>query len=372
MNVHLLVALDDARFDPGKLHVEYEGLDARGYLISREHRASGHLLARIDERFGGSGAVTANGGGAWWLEGDGALAGYAAYDTSAATRALARSASENDAALVAPLELTEDARSAEAGGPLARAAMFALRERGFRRALVTNVPEDEAEWYARETGAYALTTAQPPAPKNARTVVMASGNGSNFESIVAASQANEVPLEIAALVTNRADAGARERARRLGVPEGVVERGGDSRATYDVRLLETVAALRPDLVLLLGWMHVLSADFVAAFSEMLNLHPAYLPLDLTADTVVLPDGSQQPAFRGARAVDDALTQGARWLGASVHRVRLEVDRGEILARAPLARNEGETREELDDRLHVLERRTTVAALRHWSLLRADQ
>ena len=59
-------------------------------------------------------------------------------------------------------------------------------------------------------------------------------------------------------------------------------------------------------MLLLGWMHLLSDSFVRAFPQMLNLHPAFLPLDPRRDDVVMPDGTQMPAFRGPRAVRDAL------------------------------------------------------------------
>ena len=64
--------------------------------------------------------------------------------------------------------------------------------------------------------------------------------------------------------------------------------------------------MRPDLVLLLGWMHLLSDGFVATFPELINLHPAFLPLDPQRDDVVFPDGAQTAAFRGAYAVRDAL------------------------------------------------------------------
>ena len=113
-------------------------------------------------------------------------------------------------------------------------------------------------------------------------------------------------------------------------------------------------------------MHVLGAGFVASFSEILNLHPAYLPLDPAADRVTLPDRSAQRVYRGPRAVDDALADGAGWIGASVHRVERAVDRGAVIARAALRVRPGERRGELEVRLHALEREVVREAIGRWS------
>lgn len=203
-----------------------------------------------------------------------------------------------------------------------------------------------------------------------RTTVLASGSGSNFEGVVALSRASLLPLDVTALVVNHAGAYVRERARRLEIAEELVVRGETSREAYDARLLETVAGTKPDLVLLLGWMHVLAADFVERFPEILNLHPAYLPLDPSADDVKLPDRSTQRVYRGRHAVDDALRDGARWIGASVHRVELSVDRGAVMARAALRVVPGEGREALEARLHALEREVVAEALLRWSRRRS--
>jgi phosphoribosylglycinamide formyltransferase-1 len=205
-----------------------------------------------------------------------------------------------------------------------------------------------------------------------RTTILASGSGSNFEAVVAASQRGSLPLDVTALVVNRAGAGALARARRLGVPAQLVawDRATESRAGYDARMIEAVGATEPELVLLLGWMHVLSATFVERFPETLNLHPAYLPLEPAADVVCFPDGSESPVFRGAHPVDDALRAGSVWIGASVHRAGPAVDRGAVLARAPLQLRPGESRESLDARVHTLEREIVAEAIRTWAASRA--
>jgi phosphoribosylglycinamide formyltransferase 1 len=142
-----------------------------------------------------------------------------------------------------------------------------------------------------------------------RATVLASGSGSNFEAVVEAARRGSVPLEVAALIVNRSGAGALERARRLAVPSEVVvwDRAAESRAAYDARLSAAVGATDPELVLLLGWMHILPAAFVERFPETLNLHPAYLPLEPEAEAVRFPDGSEGPAFRGASGAASAST-----------------------------------------------------------------
>ncbi len=252
-----------------------------------------------------------------------------------------------------PLGVVERARGSGLGTVLARAALYSLRERGYRRALIPIVRPDLVSFYERAADARLVETVDlDRGGRRARAVVLASGNGSNFQAVAEAAAARELPLEIV----------------DLGIPTTLVtwERASESREAYDARVLAAVAAYAPELVLLLGWMHVLPATFVARFPESLNVHPAFLPLDPAADAVTMPDFTSLPAFRGARAFDDALAAGSRWAGASVHRVGVAVDRGVVFARAPLAIAPGEPRAELDERLHALERRVVRSAIARWS------
>ncbi|MBV8150124.1 MAG: phosphoribosylglycinamide formyltransferase [Candidatus Eremiobacteraeota bacterium] len=174
-----------------------------------------------------------------------------------------------------------------------------------------------------------------------RTTVLASGGGTNFQAVVDAVAAGMVSLDLRALVSNRGDAFALERARSAGVPAQLLtwDRKRTPRAEYDAALTEAVAASDPELLLLLGWMHVLPPQFVERFPRMINIHPAYLPLDPEADEVETPDGTVIPAFRGPHAIADALAAGSPWYGATAHRVGVEPDRGMVLARRPLRLNE---------------------------------
>jgi phosphoribosylglycinamide formyltransferase-1 len=272
-------------------------------------------------------------------------------------------------AVLGPFGVVERARGLGIGAALLRAALFSLRERGYRRALLTVADDPELIAYLqRNANAKVVERVERTAPgQRWRTTVLASGNGSNFQAVLDRCAAGELPLDVGTLVVNRPGAFALGRAVEAGVRGDVVawNRREESRATYDERVLEAVARSEPELVLLLGWLHVLPAAFVERFPELLNIHPAYLPLDPACNTVTLPDGTVQAAFRGAHAVDEALAAGARWIGASVHRVGLAVDRGEVLARAPLPLEAGEEREALFARLHGLEHRVLPAALLGW-------
>jgi phosphoribosylglycinamide formyltransferase 1 len=118
-------------------------------------------------------------------------------------------------------------------------------------------------------------------------------------------------------------------------------------------------------VLLLGWMHLLSGSFVRAFPQMLNLHPAFLPLEPERDDVVMPDGTKTAAFRGPHAVRDALAASSEWVGATLHRVTDATDRGPVLARKPLRVGPGEGEAHLMERVHEIERGVVRAGITRW-------
>ena len=366
---NLVANLDDARFRHHDVHHELEALGRRGIQPIREHRTPERILAWIDAEFGGTWSSEAAAGGIWIAEDASGPIAFAAYDPRGLRYHWLRAWGQRDSVgLFGPLGVVERARGTGLGATLAHAAFFSLRERGYRQALIPIVGSELVPYYERIADARVVESVDlvgRAAP--ARAVVLVSGNGSNFQAVAEDAAAGRVPLDIVGVVSNRPKAFALERARALGVSATVVEwaRHEETREEYDGRVLAAVAAFEPDIVLLLGWMHVLPATFVARFPESLNLHPAFLPLAPDDDVVTMPDFTQIPAYRGAHAIDDALAHGSAWAGASVHRVGVAVDRGAVLARAPLALDAGEPRTDLDARLHELERRVLRSALRRW-------
>ena len=130
-------------------------------------------------------------------------------------------------------------------------------------------------------------------------------------------------------------------------------------------MIAAVAATRPDVILLLGWMHVLPPAFIERFAHIINVHPAFLPFDPSADEVVLPDGTRQPAFRGAHALRDALAARAPWSGASVHRVTAQTDRGAIMVRTPLRLDDMMRAQDVVEKLRPIEHAAVASAIRRW-------
>lgn len=364
--INLLVDLDEATFD---VPAAQAALARAGVELAVQRGAPERTLAWIDDVFGGAWSSEAAAATNVLATRGGAPAAFASIDAQGLRYPWLRGAArEPGVGLFGPFGVAPEERGGAVGPSLLVLAMHELRARGYRRALIAATNDRLAPYYARWTGATLVERFEPRAftPTPVRTVVLASGSGTNFQAVI--DRVNDgMPLDLVALVSNRSGAYALERARKAGINAIALpwKRGEEPRDAYDARLLETVRALEPQLVLLLGWMHLLEPRFVDAFPAMLNVHPAFLPLDPACDEVVLPDGTTMPAFRGARAVADALAAGMRWVGASVHEVTAQTDRGRILARKPLRIVEEEDEEAVLARLHPHEHAIVRSAIDRW-------
>jgi phosphoribosylglycinamide formyltransferase 1 len=340
-----------------------------GIDVDPSATADDRTLAWIDETFGGSWSSEAHAGTNVIARNGEAPIGFATFDPKGLRFAWLRGvARERDVGLFGPLGVAPSQRERGIGERLLRTALMGLRERGYARALIAAVGGDRlVRYYTDRIGARVAERfdLRAAAKQQPRTVVMASGNGSNLQAVLDAVRENVLPLRIVALVTNNPRAYAIERARHAGVPQHVVawNRKEQTRAAYDLHLREVVGRQAPELVLLLGWMHLLDEDFVRTFPEMLNLHPAFLPLDPERDDVGVPDGARIPAFRGPHAVRDALTARSHWTGATVHVVTPATDRGPVVVRKPLRLEPGEEEARVMQRLHPIEHGLVIAAVK---------
>ncbi len=371
--VNLIVDLDHPSIPPA-VDAAAAAAALPGVEIDSPPAADDRTLAWIDDAFSGTwGAEAFAGTNVVARCAGGAPVGFATLDASGLRfpwlECLAR---ERDVGLFGPFGVAQQWRKGPLGRALLRAALAALRARGYARALIPAVAGERLiRYYADAVGARVAERFDPAALLGppARTLVLASGNGSNLHGVLDGIGSGALHLTVTGLVTNDPNAYAIERARRAGIAAVHVlpwNRREEPRANYDARLLDTVAAERPQLLLLLGWMHLLADPFVRAFPEMLNLHPAFLPLDYRHDDVGMPDGTRMRAFRGPRAVRDALGASSRWVGATVHRVTADTDRGPVLARKPLRVEPGDDERRVMERLHPLERRVVGAAIVRWS------
>jgi phosphoribosylglycinamide formyltransferase 1 len=339
--------------------------------IGTSEPADDRTLAWIDDVFGGGWSSEANAGANLVARRAGAPVGFATIDPRGLTFAwLDGLARERDVGIFGPFGVAPEERASGLGVLLLRLALDALRERGYRRALVAAVTDERlVRFYGDAVGArvaerFERASLYRPAR---RALVMASGNGSNFQAVLDAVRNGTLPIEIGGLLANDPRAYAIQRARNANIEIEVVawDRATETRAQYDARLLDAAHASEPDLILLLGWMHLLSDAFVSAFPNLLNLHPAFLPLDPTRDDVALPDGTLIAAFRGPRAVRDALAASSAWVGATLHRVTNATDRGAVMARKPLRVEPEEDEAHLMERMHELERGVVRAGVMRW-------
>ena len=342
-----------------------------GIDVTSGEPADDRTLAWIDECFGGAWSSEAHAGINVIARRGGVAVGFATVDPKGLTYAwLDGIARERGTGIFGPFGVAQDERKTELGRVLLARALDVLRERGFARALIPAVGDERLVRYYRDAAGARVaeefdrvTLLRP----RRRVLFMASGNGSNFQAVADAVQSGDLPLEIAGIVVNDERAFAIERAKKagIGVRSIVWNRSAEARSQYDERLVDGARASGADLVLLLGWMHLLSDGFVAAFPELINLHPAFLPLDPQRDEVVFPDGAQTAAFRGAHAVRDALAASAPWVGATVHRVTNSTDRGPVLVRKPLRVERAEEEAGLMWRVHAVEREIVRDGLMRW-------
>lgn len=145
-------------------------------------------------------------------------------------------------------------------------------------------------------------------------VILISGRGSNLQAMLEAG----LPCRIAAVISNRADAGGLQLARARGIPTAVIEhRNYPDREGFDAALAEIIDKFHPDFVVLAGFMRILSAGFVARYHRrLINIHPSLLP-----------------AYGGLNTHARALHDGVRIHGCTVHFVTPELDHGPIIIQA---------------------------------------
>lgn len=155
-------------------------------------------------------------------------------------------------------------------------------------------------------------------PKKLRIVVLISGGGSNLQAIIDACASGAVHGEVVAVISNRADAFGLQRARRAGIPTEVVDhREYPERDAFDRALAARIDRYQPDLVVLAGFMRILSPGFVRHYAgHMLNIHPSLLP-----------------HFQGLHTHQRALEANHEVHGASVHFVTEELDGGPVVLQA---------------------------------------
>ncbi|MDH3227434.1 MAG: phosphoribosylglycinamide formyltransferase [Thermoleophilia bacterium] len=182
-----------------------------------------------------------------------------------------------------------------------------------------------------------------------RIVVLISGSGTNLQAILDELHAPaDSGVECVLVVSSSADAPGLERARAAGVSTQVVAMADHpDRESRDDALADAVAAAKPDLVVLAGFMSILTANFLGRFPDrVINLHPSLLP-----------------AFPGVDAIGQALTWGVRVTGVTVHFAEVEVDAGPPVLQEAVPVRYGDDEVSLTARIREVEHRLLPAAIR---------
>lgn len=178
--------------------------------------------------------------------------------------------------------------------------------------------------------------------KPLRIAVLVSGNGSNLQVLIDAMQASTLPIEIVGVISNREDAYAIKRAEQAGIAVAVLSHTDNGKRmgikTFETQASAQLTTWQPDLIVLAGFMRVLSGTFIDNTpAPMINLHPALLP-----------------AYKGLNTHQRAIQAGERYHGCSIHVVTAELDAGAVLTQALLNVNQKETAESLQARVQPLE------------------
>jgi phosphoribosylglycinamide formyltransferase-1 len=175
-----------------------------------------------------------------------------------------------------------------------------------------------------------------PAP----VAVLASGTGSNVMALADAIDAGHVAARIVAVISDVADAPVLVRAAARGLPALTIPYDRSDRVAWERQLAEAVRATGAQLVVLAGFMRILTATFLVHWPDrVVNVHPSLLP-----------------AFRGAHAVEEAIATGVRITGVTVHLVDELVDHGPIIAQEAVEVASADTAASLHERLHAVEHR----------------
>ena len=181
-----------------------------------------------------------------------------------------------------------------------------------------------------------------------RLVVLISGRGSNLQAILDQAVSGELPVEVATVVSNRPGVHGLERARQAGVPALELDhKNFADRPEFEAALIETIDRRQPDLVVLAGFMRVLTAGFTEHYrGRLLNIHPSLLP-----------------KFRGLHTHKRAIAAGETEHGASIHFVTAELDGGPVIVQARVPVLPGDDSDALAARVLEQEHRLYPLAIR---------
>ncbi len=177
--------------------------------------------------------------------------------------------------------------------------------------------------------------------------IISSGRGENLRYILQEERSGKLPARVRIVLTDQPDAGALKIAKEFCVPARFIDPSNLSREKYDQLLISHLEAEGAELIVLTGYMRILSPSFVRHYKDrILNIHPALLP-----------------SFRGMDAFSQALAYGVKWTGTTVHIVDEDVDHGPIVYQKPVPVLEDDTHDSLKARIQRAEYKAYPRAIK---------
>ncbi len=186
-----------------------------------------------------------------------------------------------------------------------------------------------------------------------RIGVLASGNGTNFQELINLSEKEELDIDIKVLITNKDDAGCIKRAKSVKIPYKII-RGKDflQKNLFELEIINTLKNFDVELIVMAGWMKIVTPFFINKFkNKIINIHPSLLP-----------------SYKGGSAIKDAILNGSKITGCSVHFVEEEVDSGSLIMQAALSIRDDDNIESLSKRIHILEHKILPHSISHAGFL----
>ena len=178
--------------------------------------------------------------------------------------------------------------------------------------------------------------------------IFASGRGTNFSAIVRAKKLGKILANISLLVCDNPQAAVISKAKRAGIEVFLIKRADfASKRDFEDRIIQRLEQANIDLIVLAGFMRILSSQFIQRFKfKILNIHPALLP-----------------SFKGTQGIEDAFNYGVKITGVTVHFVDEEMDHGPIILQQAVKIDENDTLHSLESKIHKIEHRIYPEAVR---------
>jgi len=193
--------------------------------------------------------------------------------------------------------------------------------------------------------------------KTIRVGILASGNGSNFQAIVDRSERGTLPAKVAVLVSDKSNAFVLQRAKNHSIPAYVIRpKDFSDQEEYEQKMIEILNQHGVELVVLAGFMRILSSKFIQAFKDrIMNVHPSLIPAFCGK------------GFYGMTVHQAVFEYGVKITGATVHFVNEEIDAGPIIIQKPVFVCDEDTPETIAEKVHQVEHEILPEAIRLFAL-----